>query len=81
MVASVEAYGFSAKGASLYQPGATPQEEEACCFQSQALKARLMMGGRWAIAGTTGRAFSISLGRCPRLERYRALGAKVVRRS
>jgi len=47
---------FSAKGASLFQPGATPQE--ACRLQSTALKARSMVETRRLIAGTMGRAFS-----------------------
>ena len=51
-----KADAFSAKGASLFQPGATPQE--ACRLESAALTARFIVGGRWSIARTMGRAFS-----------------------
>jgi len=47
---------FSANGAALYQPGATPQETRR--LQSRALKARLIAGGRRSFGGTIGRAFS-----------------------
>ena len=49
-------YVFSAKGASLFQPGATPQEVGD--MQAIALKARSIPGGRRSITGTMERAFS-----------------------
>ena len=47
---------FSAKGAALFQPGATPQE--TCRLPSRALKARLMAGAIRSFIGTIDRAFS-----------------------